>query len=166
MVPLVAAILGVGGGTILGFVIRQPEINQLKRQIKELQKDNSRLKTLMAQQQENVEKLMVEYASFKFYQRQQKEDVKQNIKEEIRLGYEYKEYVDLLQRALREGGNESFTQGEKIFFELCTRQIEDKKKLTEDEEEAKKQYILKKYGKEISRMKDVKIVEYIENMCA
>lgn len=163
-IPLVA-VLSASGGTILGCVIRQPEINKLKRQIKALQKDNSEIKKLMIQQQEALQKLTAEYAKLKLFQWTAKKKMNESIRGEILLGYLYKEYVDLLGKAIHSGGNDGFSEEEKQFFELTTRLVEGKE-LTEKECDALKGYILFKYKREIRKKKDAEILEYVKGVCA
>lgn len=161
-IPLIV-LLSAGGGTILGCAIRQPEINKLKRQVKDLQKDNTRIKQLMRQQQENLEQLMIEYSKLKFYQILDKRKLNQDVRGQICQGYEYKEYVDLLTKVLREGGDENLSEEQKGFLELCTEQIEGKE-LGKEKEKEINDYIMKKYKKEILCKKDINIIEYVKKV--
>lgn len=131
-IPLIV-LLSAGGGTILGCAIRQPEINKLKRQVKDLQKDNTRIKQLMRQQQENLEQLMIEYSKLKFYQILDKRKLNQDVRGQICQGYEYKEYVDLLTKVVREGGDENLSEEQKdswnyVRSRLRGKNLEKKKK--------------------------------------
>lgn len=122
-IPL-AVVLSASGGIILGCAIRQPEINRLKGQLRDLQQDNSKIKKLMIQQQDALQKLIAEQAKLKFLEKK-KMDAK--IRGVIWEGYLYKEYVDLLGKAVHFGGNDCFSEAEKQTFELTTRQVEGKK---------------------------------------
>lgn len=161
-VPLIA-LLSAGGGTILGCAIRQPEINRLKRQVRDLQKDNTRIKQLMRQQQENLEQLMIEYSKLKFYQILDKANVKRDVRGQICQGYVYKEYVDLLTKVVREGGDENLSEEQKGFLELCTEWIEGKGFGNEKEKKING-YIMKKYKKEILCMEDIHIIDYVKKV--
>lgn len=161
-VPLIV-VLCTTGGTVLGTLIRQPEINKLKKQIKDLQKDNSRIKKLMRQQQENLETMLVEYSKIQFYHVLTKRKIKQNIRGEIVIGYELKEYVDLLKRSVAEKGVYGFSEREKEFFELSTQLVEGKN-LNASQEKFMSDYVIKKYKKEILRIKDVNILDYVKQI--
>lgn len=163
-IPLVA-VLSASGGIILGCVIRQPEINKLKGQIKDLQKDNSKIKKLMIQQQEALQKMLNKQAALRFTQIAEKKRIGDEIRGLICEGYLYKEYIDLLDRAVNTGGSDNFLEEEKQFFELSTRWVEGKK-LTKNEEKALVDYILYKYKREIRKKQDVKILEYVKYVCA
>lgn len=163
-IPLVA-VLSASGGTILGCLIRQPEINRLKGQLKDLQRDNSQIKKLMLQQQDALQKMIAERAELRFIQIAEKRKMDGRIRGLVWEGYLYKEYVDLLGRAIRVGGNDGFSEEEKQFFELSTRCVEGKQ-LTEDENKVLKDYILYKYKREIRKKQDVKILEYVKRACA
>lgn len=160
-IPLIV-LLSSSGGAILGFTLRQPEINRLKKQIKELQRDNSKLKKLMYEQQEAYENLLIAYGDLKFYQLTEKRKLKQNMRGQILLGYEYKEYVDLLLKVVKENGDENLNDKEKAFFEICTQWLEDGK-LSDKEMKAMDSYIMSRYKKEIFTRKDVDIVNYVKN---
>lgn len=161
-VPLIV-VLCTTGGTVLGTLIRQPEINKLKKQIKELQKDNSRVKQLMRQQQENLEKMLVEYSSIRFYHVLTKRKIKQSIRGEIVIGYELKEYVDLLKRSINEKGVHNFSEREKEFFELSMQLIEGEN-MNISQEKFMSDYVIKKYKKEILRRKDANILVYVKQI--
>lgn len=160
-VPLII-LLSATGGTVLGCAIRQPEISKLKRQIRDLQKDNSKIKKLMYQQQETLENLMREYAKLKFYQVLQKRSMKQYVRGQILIGYEYKEYIDLLKKAIQDSGTEKFSEEEKQFFEFCGHLIGEEY-ISDEEEKMVNAYIMKKYKKEILYLKDANPLKYLES---
>lgn len=163
-IPLVA-VLSASGGTILGCLIRQPEINKLKRQLEDLQKDNSEIKKLMIQQQDALQKLIAEQAQLKFFQIAKRKNMNERIRGVIWEGYLYKEYVDLLDKAIHSGGNECFSEEEKQAFELATSVVEGRE-LTKEKYNALKDYILFKYKREIRKKQDVEILEYVKHMYA
>lgn len=163
MVPI--WMLGVGslGGFVIGGIVRQPEINKLKKQVRDLQNKNSKLQKRINEQQENVETLMVEYGKLKFYQILHKRKQKQYIRGGLLIEYQYKEYVDLLLKVVKENGIDNLSEEQKQYFELCTRIIEEKD-IAEDDKRAMQGYILKKYKKEIWAMQDPQLVEYIKQV--
>ncbi len=161
-IPLVA-VLSASGGTILGCIIRQPEINNLKGQLRALQKDNSEIKKLMIQQQDALQKLIAEQAKVKLFQIPKKKKIDDRIRGVIWEGYLYKEYVDLLCKAVHSGGNDCFSEEEKQTFELATRQVEGKT-LTKEEYDVLRDYICFKYKKEIYKKRDVGILEYVKHV--
>ena len=167
MIPLkisLAVLFSANGGIILGCAIRQPEINKLKGQVRALQNDNSEIKKLMIQQQDALQKLIAEQAKLKLFQITKKRKMDEEIRGVIWNGYLYKEYVDLLDKAIRYGGNNCFSEKEKQAFELATRKVEGRK-LTQEESNALEDYILFKYKQEIYKKQDVGIVEYVKRVC-
>ena len=68
MVPLWIFLLSAPGFVMVGGAIRQPEINRLKKQVRDLQNGNSKLMRDMKKQQEDVETLLIGYSQMKFYQ--------------------------------------------------------------------------------------------------
>ena len=121
---------------------------------------------LMEQQQKNLDNMLLEYSSIKFYHIREKIKKKQDIRGEIAVGYEYKEYVDLLQRAVKESGTDSFSEEEKEFFELSTQIVEGRKLDSTKEEEFMSKYILNKYKSEILRRQDADILNYVKQKVA
>lgn len=166
MIPVpIIAVLCTTGGTVLGILIRQPEINKLKKQVRALQKDNSRVKELMRRQQESYEEMLVEYSSIRFYHILVRRKIKQSIRGEIVVGYELKEYVDLLLRAINEGGINNFSDKEKEFFEISTQLIENRNlKISEESEKFMSDYIIKKYKTKILKREDANILEYVKQI--
>lgn len=163
MVPLWIFLLSAPGFVMVGGAIRQPEINRLKKQVRDLQNENSKLMRDMKKQQEDVETLLIGYSQMKFYQVLNKSRQKQHIREEILLEYQSKEYIDLLVKVVNAGGNEKLSEEQKQYFELCTRLMEGKY-IGEENEKAMKGYILKKYKKEIRTMKDLRIADYAKQV--
>ncbi len=161
-VPLIV-LLSSSGGAVLGFALRQPEINRLKKQVRELQRDNSKLRKIMCEQQEAYENLLVAYGELKFYQLIEKRKLKQNMRGQLLLGYEYKEYVDLLLKVVQDNGDENLTDRQKAFFELCTQWLEEGE-LSGKERKAMDSYIMSKYKKEILRRKNIDIINYVKSV--
>ena len=106
--------------------------------------------------------MLIAYGDLKFYQLTEKRKLKQNMRGQLLLGYEYKEYVDLLLKVVKENGDENLNDKEKAFFEICTQWLEDGK-LSDQEMKAMDSYIMSRYKKEIFTRKDVDIVNYVKN---
>ena len=69
---ITATILLVGGlsgscGITIGCLMRQPEINKLRKMVKQLNKKNSELRKLLDEQMQMIEVLQDEIRAYKFY---------------------------------------------------------------------------------------------------
>lgn len=103
-IPLIAwgflALGGLGGG-VAGALARQPEINRLKEQIKQLQGEAQRLNQLIDKQNRQIESLRMKYQSMQAMHGLERAKAAGNLKGAIMYSYCMKEYLDLEQRYLQ-----------------------------------------------------------------
>ena len=101
-VQLVPIIINVGigiAGFIAGSLSRQPEINELKQQVKSLQQEVERLHNVINSQNDQIKQLKYRYMALKGWSFAEKEKQKGYIKGSIMYLYALKEYLDILLNA-------------------------------------------------------------------
>lgn len=138
--------LGVLAIFFAGFFVRQPKINKLKKQITHLQKEIKRLEALREEQNNTINKLLINYKSLKLFGFAKRSKAKDNIKSELMIQYGTKEYLHLLLDRIK--NNRELSKEEIVFINAFDDVIEGKKVSTKDFEKIKV-YIFNKYRKEI-----------------
>ncbi|MDD2493090.1 MAG: hypothetical protein PHD85_01595 [Bacilli bacterium] len=83
-------------GFFTGFLVRQPKINKLKKQIETLQKQLSSLQDKMLGYQTLVDNLLLQYKGLKVMQLKKKAEMKGMLEENFVLQYGMKAYLNLL----------------------------------------------------------------------
>jgi hypothetical protein len=87
------------GTFLLGFLIRQPKINKLKKQVVILQKDNNILLDLCQSKQAEFRELLVQHKALKALNFRKKTASKEKLKENLILQYALRNYLELLFKA-------------------------------------------------------------------
>lgn len=145
-------------GNISGALLRQPEINKLRMQVKDLQKSNSKLLKLIAEQQRQIEILDYDFKMMQFHQFSEKRKNRALRREEMVFLYAYYEYLNILYAKITE--ESEIDENANKFFILFESFFENHSK--ESEKEMIKKYILSKYGKKIMRGEKPQIEQCIE----
>lgn len=78
-----------------GALLRQPEINRLKAQVRTLQVQIGKLQLIIAEQHRQIQELKLRYDTLKFFHIFEKQRVSMNIKEQIFQICAFKEYINL-----------------------------------------------------------------------
>ena len=146
LVKIFAMALGVLAIFFAGFFVRQPKINKLKKQITHLQKEIKRLEALREEQNNTINKLLINYKSLKLFGFAKRSKAKDNIKSELMIQYGTKEYLHLLLDRIK--NNRELSKEEIVFINAFDDVIEGKKVSTKDFEKIKV-YIFNRYRKEI-----------------
>ena len=87
---LLAPIVGVLAGCFgigVGLIIRQPEINELHRQVAKLQKKADELKETVRKQNDEISALITRYRALQVWQVIQKYDLRKQIEESLVFQY-------------------------------------------------------------------------------
>lgn len=94
---VIVASLGAGiAGYIAGALSRQPEINELKSQVRSLQAEVDRLQTIISIQNSQIKELKIRYTALKGWQLSEKSRQKGYIKGSIIYQYALREYLVML----------------------------------------------------------------------
>lgn len=94
-IPLLAAGLMAAGGLVGGALLRQPEINRLKKQVMLLQNEIARLQVIIEEQQRQITELKLRYDTIIFLRIFEKQRVAADIKGQILYLCSFKEYLSL-----------------------------------------------------------------------
>lgn len=151
--PAVYPIIG-GISLLLGFLggalSRQPEINELKEQVRRLQVENSRLQRAINEQDRQINELIIRYNTLRAYQLIERNKYKPKIKGEITYQYCFKEYINILTYAVN-NPTSNLTGHEKAFYNIFQKQI-DNNDLKIEEKLFLREYIRQKYDDEIDSL--------------
>ena len=144
----------VGSGSFIGGCLaRQPEINRLHRQVKNLQNANGKLRRMLDEQMMVVEVLEDEIRAYKFFEFVKKRHVKKELKKNLVFQYAMTEYVSILIQRDRDRANRAnvVVDVEKDKFFSIMEKYMDKQKVEKEDGEFVDQYIINKHGKAISK---------------
>lgn len=159
---IIAALIAIGS-FLTGFLIRQPKINKLKKQIEMLQQDNSKLLNLIDESRQNYQELLIQHKALKALQFRKKSALKEQITETLVMQYAIKEYLMLL---LKSGKyNNELEKSEIIFFNAFEKLIDGKKISTSDKVKIR-DYITEKYKTEIKHLKECEYTPVIDDLNA
>jgi hypothetical protein len=112
-IPLIVPILVGAGGLIAGMLVRQPEINRLKKQVKLLQAEIARLQIVLKEQTRQVSELKIRYNAIKSLHFLEKRKVGKITRGTVIFQYAWREYLELTIHMARAGKP---TEEEKHFF--------------------------------------------------
>ena len=161
---LVGGLAG-SGGFIAGFLSRQPEINRLHKQVKQLQDENSALRKMLDEQKEKIEEQQNELRAYKFFNYIKKRQKKMALRRELIIQYAMKEYLEILieKDANRKNKDYKLSEEKEKFFDLMDKYIDNGDKGDDDKEEKLflDQYVWDKYKEEI---KSCKTWDYKESL--
>lgn len=159
---IIAALIAIGS-FLTGFLIRQPKINKLKKQIEMLQQDNSKLLNLIEESRQKYQELLIQHKALKALQFRKKSALKEHITETLVMQYAIKEYLTLL---LKSGKyNNELEKSEIIFFNAFEKFIDGKKVSTSDKVKIR-DYITEKYKTEIKHLKECEYSLVIDDLNA
>ncbi len=147
---------------LLGFLIRQPKINKLKKQVELLQKDNSRLIAIAEKQQTEFRELLVQHKALKALQFRKKSAVKEQITENLAMQYAIREYLNLLLKSVK---YEYKLEKEEILFFNAFEKFIDGKKLSTSDKVKIRDHIMEHYGSEVKQLKECEYASVLEELC-
>ncbi len=147
--PVIVGILAGLGGTVIGALSRQPEINELKNQVRELQGEVERLQAIIDKQNKDIEVLKIRYKSLKAFDFKEKSQTRGYMRGTLIFSYAYNEYLNLLMKHAKKDNDMS--QQSVIFYNIFDKIIEGGT-VSEVEKDAVKEYILGLYKYEIDHL--------------
>lgn len=161
LIKVMIATIGSLGGAIVGVLLRQPEINKLKKQIKKLQVEIKRLQVLREEQDHQINELLIRYKSLRVYQFISKLNVRKNIRGQLILQYATKDYLELLIK--RVSGEYVVTKEDTVFCNIFSKII-DGETVTDEEKQAVKEYITFKHNREIKSLQECDTTQAFERL--
>lgn len=138
------------GGFFAGFLIRQPKINKLKKQVELLQKDNRKLIDMITDKQQIYQELLIQHKALKALQFRKKSEIKEQMTENLVIQYAIRAYLTLL---LKSGRYEQKLDKDEIVFLKAFEKVIDGKKLSSSDKVKIHDYIMEHYGHEIKQLK-------------
>lgn len=146
---------------IAGALIRQPQINKLKEQVKLLQKDNRRLLALVNGQQQEYQNLLVEHKALKALQFRKKAKSKERLEENLTMQYAIRAYLVLLLKSGRHG--QKMEKAEVVFFNAFEKVINGKKLSTSDKVKIR-DYIMEHHKADIKALRECEIAPVLQEL--
>lgn len=139
------------GVFLTGFLIRQPKINKLKKQVELLQKDNRKLIAMITEKQQNFQELLIQHKALKALQYRKKSEIKEQMTENLVMQYAIRAYLTLL---LKSGRYEQELEKDEIVFFKSFEKVIDGKKLSTSDKVKIRDYIMEHHGREIKQLKE------------
>lgn len=136
---------------LTGFLIRQPKINKLKKQVELLQKDNRKLIEMITDKQQNYQELLVQHKALKALQFRKKSAIKEQMIENLVMQYAIRAYLGLL---LKNGRYETPLEKDEIVFFKAFEKVVDGKKLSTSDKVKIRNYIMEHYRCEIKQLRE------------
>ena len=130
---MLAGCFGIG----VGLIIRQPEINELHRQVAKLQKKADELKETVRKQNDDIRPHHALSGSA-VWQVIQKHDLRKQIEESLVFQYAMNDYFSLMVDRLETGRD--FNEAETAFYAAFSKML-DGKELDVDQMESVKSYV-------------------------
>ena len=161
---LLAPIVGVLAGCFgigVGLIIRQPEINELHRQVAKLQKKADELKETVRKQNDEISALITRYRALQVWQVIQKYDLRKQIEESLVFQYAMNDYFSLMVDRLETGRD--FSEAETAFYAAFSKML-DGKELDADQMENVKSYVEATHSTQIEAMTPCDVSEPIERI--
>ena len=162
--PVVLGYIGVGlAGFIAGALSRQPEMNELKEQVRSLQAEVDRLHNVIKMQDGQMRELKMRYTALKGWQFVQKNKQRGYIRGSIMYQYALKEYLEMLIDA--DQSEKVKMNKSEIHFYNAFGKILNNGIITDDNRDVVIRYISDKYGTEINNFQEPdssSIMEYLE----
>lgn len=139
-------------GFIAGALSRQPEINELKEQVRFLQEEVDRLHGVIRVQNEQIRELKIRYTALKGSDYSEKMRQRGYLRGSIMYQYAFKDYLEILIKADRNGRIEM--NEEQIRFYNAFGKILSGKDITDDDRKVVMDYILSKHRKKIDDLQE------------
>lgn len=157
IVGVLAGCLGIG----VGFIIQQPEINELHRQVAKLQKKTNELEETVRKQNDEISVLITRYRTLQVWQVIQKHDLRKQIEESLIFQYAMNDYFSLMVDRLETARN--FNEAETTFYAAFSK-ILDGKELDADQMKSVKSYVEATHSTQIEAMTPCDVSEPIERI--
>jgi len=144
-------IIGAIFGVIAGFLIAQPKVNKLKKQVASLQKNNAQLLARCDYLQNEFRELLVQHKALKVLQLKKKTESKGRIHENLMMQYAIRDYLELLLKRVKDG--KKLSGEEKVFFKAFEGVIEGTALSTDDKARIK-EYVMAQHSAEIHALRE------------
>ena len=137
------------GGVVIGCLVRQPEINRLRKMVKQLNDKNSSLRKIIEEQMQLVDQLQDQIRTYQFYNWMKKRKTRVELRKNLTAQYAIKEYCEILLWK-NKNRKEKLDDTQQRFFNIMDRYISGREILPEDKVFLD-DYVIKKYKKNIKK---------------
>jgi hypothetical protein len=134
-----------------GFLIRQPKINKLKKQLQLLQNDNSKLIGMVEEKKKEYQELHIQHMALKALQFRKKAASKERLQENLVMQYAVRSYIELLIKSGRY--EQGLSKDEVVFFNSFEKVINGKLLSATDKVKIR-EYMMKFHGEDIKKLKE------------
>lgn len=163
-VPVVLVGIGAGlVGFIAGALSRQPEINELKSQVRSLQNEVERLHGVINVQNDQIKQLKIRYTAIKGIHFVEKSKQRGYIRGSLIYMYALREYLEMLIDA--DQSDEVRMSKEEVKFYNAFGKILNNGEITDRDRKVTLEYITGKYKKEIDEFQEPdlsSVMDYID----
>lgn len=143
-------LLALGGGAVIGYLARQPEINRLKKQIQLLQKENERLRSCIDAQNRTILEYKVRYNALKAWQFSEKRKVGSSARSRVMQQCCLMEYLEI---SITKVQGKELSEEMLVFYNIYELMLSGKENtLTVNEFRVLKNYIYCRYRSEIETL--------------
>lgn len=111
---IIIALSALVGGTIFGTLIRQPQVNRLKKQIKRLQDGYEDIEKLYLSYNDTFNDMLIQYKGMKAFELKKKAETKKELTSCLIYQYGIKDYLNLLFDMIKK--NKKLSSNERDFF--------------------------------------------------
>ena len=146
-----ALLLGFSGssGVIIGCLVRQPEINRLRKMVKQLNDANSSLRKIIEEQMQLIDHLQDEIRTYKFYNWNKRRVTRIELRKNLTAQYAVKEYCEMLIWRNKHR-KEKLDDIQQRFFDIMDGYINGEAIQSEDQAYME-EYVIKKYKENIRK---------------
>lgn len=156
-----AGVLCGAGGFVAGILVRQPEISRLQKQVRALQAEVDELAQVATEQNEEIEKMLVNYRAMKVYQFSQKKQLKCDIQDELICQYAAADYLNLLMDTIETGAEMS--RDNITFYKEYGKMLEDNQ-IDDKELETLRPIMLQRHRREIEDLSECNLEPIFERI--
>lgn len=145
IIPIAAAAVG---GLVVGALVRQPEINRLKEQVRTLQKEIVRLQSVLKEQQRQINEFKIRLQTLKahsFVERQRLQGITRGF---LYLQYGFKEYVEL---TLQQARGRELPESELAFYNIFNALMSEQE-VGDEQKLLVARYVKDRYGYQIDHL--------------
>lgn len=146
---LIIAIGALVGGTILGSLFRQPQVNRLKKQIKRLQDGYEDIEKLYLSYNDTFNDILIQYKGMKALELKKKAETKKKLTECLIYQYGTKDYLNILFDMIKK--DKKISSNERDFFFSFDAVIEGRD-ISKKDMEIIKNFIESQHENEIKNM--------------
>lgn len=148
IVPMVGVLAGIFGLGV-GMLARQPEINVLHKQVRQLQAKAGELEETVRAQNDELSGLFQRYEALKAWNLFQRSELREQIKHSLTFQYAVNDFFSLMFERLDTGRD--FTKDETAFYHAMSNML-DGRDLNAEQMECIKQYVNVSHERQVARL--------------